>query len=212
MILLWVIYVRNGIPAKRLKAPEPSNIEVFCVEVTFSKRKWLIYPFYRLESFTDLATVLKELKISVDKAISKYENILLMGDINLDMSDHSNTHIYEDVCEFCDIVSLTKQPTCLTPTATHSSLIDVMLTSRPRSIQNSVAVETGLSDDHKIVIIIFLLTGLRICTGEYKAQGPTLSPTEGNNVLKCHFIRLTPIHIQYQNYIKHSTQKPLRKI
>ena len=27
--------------------------------------------------------------------------------------------------------------------------------------------------------IIFLLTGLRIYTGEYKAQGPTLCPTEG---------------------------------
>ena len=26
---------------------------------------------------------------------------------------------------------------------------------------------------------IFLLTGLRIYTGEYKAQGPTLCPTEG---------------------------------
>ena len=26
---------------------------------------------------------------------------------------------------------------------------------------------------------IFLLTGLHICTGEYKAQGPTLCPTEG---------------------------------
>ena len=29
------------------------------------------------------------------------------------------------------------------------------------------------------VLIIFLLTGLRIYTGEYKAQGPTLCPTEG---------------------------------
>ena len=28
-------------------------------------------------------------------------------------------------------------------------------------------------------IFIFLLTGLRIYTGEYKAQGPTLCPTEG---------------------------------
>ena len=26
---------------------------------------------------------------------------------------------------------------------------------------------------------IFLPTGLRICTGKYKAQGPTLCPTEG---------------------------------
>ena len=30
--------------------------------------------------------------------------------------------------------------------------------------------------------IIFLLTGLRIYTGEYKAQGPTLCPTEGRTL------------------------------
>ena len=30
-----------------------------------------------------------------------------------------------------------------------------------------------------VPFIIFLLTGLRIYTGEYKAQGPTLCPTEG---------------------------------
>ena len=28
---------------------------------------------------------------------------------------------------------------------------------------------------------IFLLTGLRIYTGEYKAEGPTLCPTEGGH-------------------------------
>ena len=30
---------------------------------------------------------------------------------------------------------------------------------------------------------IFLLTGLRIYTGDYKAQGPTLCPTEGRALL-----------------------------
>ena len=76
----------------------------------------------------------------------------------MDMSDHSNTHYtYEDVCEFCDIFSLTnliKQPTCLTPAATHLSLIHLKLTNKPRSFQNRVAVETGLSDCHKMVITV----------------------------------------------------------
>ena len=31
----------------------------------------------------------------------------------------------------------------------------------------------------QLINTIFLLTGLRIYTGEYKAQGPTLCPTEG---------------------------------
>ena len=44
-----------------------------------------------------------------------------------------------------------------------------------------------IDGNHKLILwrivihacIIFLLTGLRIYTGEYKAQGPTLCPTEG---------------------------------
>ena len=42
--------------------------------------------------------------------------------------------------------------------------------------------ERFLSKKHNFKIPgydIFLLTGLRIYTGEYKAQGPTLCPTEG---------------------------------
>ena len=42
----------------------------------------------------------------------------------------------------------------------------------------------ALINDHQAYYLsqgcnIFLLTGLRIYTGEYKAQGPTLCPTEG---------------------------------
>ena len=37
---------------------------------------------------------------------------------------------------------------------------------------------------------IFLLTGLRIYTGEYKAQGPTLCPTEGS----AHFVMTNSIN------------------
>ena len=36
----------------------------------------------------------------------------------------------------------------------------------------------GITSNYKLYVI-FLLTGLRIYTGEYEAQGPTLCPTEG---------------------------------
>ena len=57
----------------------------------------------------------------------------------------------------------------LTPTAKHPSLIDIILTNRPRSFKNSVAVETGLSDHHKMVV----------------------------TVLKWHFVRIHPKTIYY---------------
>ena len=81
-----IVYVRNRIPVRRVKTFEPFNQEIICLEITINKRKWLIYSFYRSESFSDLTTFLEELKKSIDKAINKYENIVLMGDINVDMS------------------------------------------------------------------------------------------------------------------------------
>ena len=46
-------------------------------------------------------------------------------------------------------------------------------------IQNSSLVDNRSTKCKRYIDIIFLLTGLRIYTGEYKAQGPTLCPTEG---------------------------------
>ena len=37
----------------------------------------------------------------------------------------------------------------------------------------------GVQHNEQSCYAIFLLTGLRIYKGEYKAQGPTLCPTEG---------------------------------
>ena len=58
--------------------------------------------------------------------INKYENIILMGDINVDMSSLNELNVnYYDVNEFCDIFSLTnliKLTTCLTSRVKHESL------------------------------------------------------------------------------------------
>ena len=103
-----VVYVKTGIPIKHVHALEPANLEVICFEITIAKRKWLIYSFYRSETFTQLPKFPEELKKSVAMAINKYDNIILMGDINVDMSSLNELNVnYYDVNEFCDIFSLT---------------------------------------------------------------------------------------------------------
>ena len=103
-----IVYVKTGVPVKQVHALEPANLEVICFEITIAKRKWLIYSFYRSGTFTQLPKFLEELKKSVDMAINKYENIILMGDINVDMSSLNELNVnFYDVNEFCDIFSLT---------------------------------------------------------------------------------------------------------
>ena len=153
-----MVFIRNGIPVTHAKTFEPLNQEAICFEVTITKRKWIIYAFYRSKSYSKLDVFLEEFKNSVDKAINKYENIILIGDINVDMSNRNTTGVdYADVSEFCDIFSLKnliKDDTCFSPIVKHPSLIDIILTNRSQSFQNSVAMETGISDHHKMIVTV----------------------------------------------------------
>ena len=76
---------------------------------------------------------------AIDSLSSRYENFLLIGDFNAEVSDVS-------MKEFCDIYSF-KNPA-------NYKCIDLMLTNRHRSFQNSCVIETGLSDFHKITVTV----------------------------------------------------------
>ena len=86
---------------------------------------------------------------TIDSLSSRYENFLLIGDFNFEVSDVS-------MKEFCDIYSfknLIKEPTCFKNPA-NPKCIDLMLTNRYRSFQNSCVIETGLSDFHKMTVTV----------------------------------------------------------
>ena len=58
---------------------------------------------------------------------------------------------------FCEIYSrkiLIKDNTCCFKNPSKPSCIDLVITNRPKSFQNSVTVETGLSDFHKITLTV----------------------------------------------------------
>ena len=52
-----------------------------------------------------------------------------------------------------DLENLIKKPTCFKSTENPSS-IDVILTNRKSKFQNSMTVETGLSDFHKMTVTV----------------------------------------------------------
>ena len=49
--------------------------------------------------------------------------------------------------------SLIKQPTCF-KNPENSSCIDLILTNKPRSFQNTCVIETGLSDFHRMTVSV----------------------------------------------------------
>ena len=66
-------------------------------------------------------------------------------------------YMYENAMkEFCDtynLKNLITEPTCFKNPLNPSS-IDVMLTNKSRSFQNTITIETGLSDHHKMTISV----------------------------------------------------------
>ena len=83
----------------------------------------------------NLLTFFEELTTSLSKVILKYENLLIMGDFNIDMKSKSLG--YDKLDEFCDL------------------FIDLFLTNIPLSFQKTHVSETGLSDYHKLITTFF---------------------------------------------------------
>ena len=131
---------------------EPTDLEIICLELTVSKRKWIIFSVYRPPGSRNLANFFSELNKCVDMATRKYENIVIMGDINID-TDNDKAAGLNKMSEFCDIFdldNLIRGNTCVT--VGHASSIDVILTNKKRSFKNSGTVATGVSDFHKMVL------------------------------------------------------------
>ena len=94
------------------------------------------------------ASFLKGIGAVLDHHMTTY-NFLLLGDFNSEVSENA-------MKEFCDIYNLTnliKEPTCFKNPLNPSS-IDLILTNRPRSFQNSKIIETGISEHHKLTITV----------------------------------------------------------
>ena len=76
-----------------------------------------------------------------------HEIFIIMGDFNIDI----NTAVMDvnELDEFCNLFDLTK--TCCTKN--RKSTIDLILTNRPPSLQNTKTTETGISDwNHKFIL------------------------------------------------------------
>ena len=141
-----MIYVREDIPSKEIESN--SSIECIITELNLGKKKWLLCGSYNPHKnliYQHLNVLCK----SLDTLLTKYDNVFLMGDFNAD----KNQENLVDFCQLYNLKHLIKVPTCY-KNPDNPSVIDLMLTKCPRSYQNSSAIETGLSDFHKMTVTV----------------------------------------------------------
>ena len=128
-------FVQKGFICKRLKIFESRKSECICSEITISKKKWLCFSIYRPPSYDNLELFFDELSSSLSKASESYENLIVMGDFNIDITNKG--------------IEFDKLDECFTKT--HKSTIDLILTNKENCFQKTKVTGTGLSDFHKLI-------------------------------------------------------------
>jgi len=143
-----LVYVRSDIPSTELKSFKFDNdVECVCFEINLRGKKWAIFSIYRAPSQSE-AHFFENLGKGIDHYSEKFEKFLLLGDFNAVETDQ---HVHKFMNGYA-LKNLMKEPTCFK--SENPRCIDLILTNRYRSFQNTTTVETGLSDFHKMVLTV----------------------------------------------------------
>ena len=155
-ILLYVRYdISSGLQDKL-----QDNTECLFIETDRRKKKLLFCCSYNPNKI-DISKYLHCLNKGLDTYISQYDKIMLLGDFNVKSSDP----VLNDFCNVYNLFSFVKESTCF-KNPYNLSCIDLFLTNRPQSFQNTLTIETGISDFHKMVITVMKVF--------YKKQKPKI--------------------------------------
>jgi len=148
-------YVRNGIIHSHKPEFELSNFESISTEFTFNKQKWLCLSFYRTErnqnKKENIVNFFQQLNKSLEQISLKYENFILMGDININFCDPKAVGFSQlnDFMDLHNLKNIVKDKTCFHKG--HESLIDIILTNKPLKFMSTKCYELGISDCHKLI-------------------------------------------------------------
>ena len=144
-----LIYVRNNIPCRQLnKHTLQPNVEGIFIELNLRKNKILLFGGYNPKK-EYISHFLSSIGDNLDVYLGDYDNYLLIGDFNSEITERAMS----DFCETYNLSNLIRDVTCY-KNAKNPSSIDVMLTNREKRFCNSMTIESGLSDFHKLTVTV----------------------------------------------------------
>ena len=85
----------------------------------------------------------------MDIYLGQYDNFLLAGDFNAQDTEPKLMSFLETYCSS----NIVREPTCF-KNVNNPSCIDLFITNKPRSFQNTKAMSCGISDFHKLVVTV----------------------------------------------------------
>ena len=142
-----LLYIREDVPFKVL-SHESLPTEGFFVEINLHSKKWLLSCSYNPEK-GNIKNHLRALSTSLDIYSTHFDHFIVLGDFNVAIDNID----MKEFCQMYNLKSLIRVPTCF-KNPENPSCIDLILTNSPRSFQSSCAIETGLSDFHKMTVAV----------------------------------------------------------
>ena len=86
---------------------------------------------------------------NLDSLRGQYEHFILLGDFNTEPNDAT----MKNFCQIYGCKNIVKDKTCF-KNPINPTCIDLIITNRPKSFQESEVIETGLSDFHKMSLTV----------------------------------------------------------
>ena len=142
-----MIYVNDSIPHRIVKehTGNQDGIEFMTVEVTTKSGKWCLFNVYKPPRINAL-TFYDFMSSKCEILLTQSKLFLSLGDMNLNTL-RSDCKLNE-LCDVFNLKNMIVNPTCFKETP---SLVDVILTDRPRCFSGVLNTDYGCSDFHNLI-------------------------------------------------------------
>ena len=140
----------SDLAVRRRAKYENSQCESIVLEISFGKEKWAYSAAYKPPSLPD-KTFTTNFTSKLEDLTADYDNMIVMGDLNFDLRRNTskNPIALINIMDSFDLVNLVKDLTCIRQYP--PSLLDFILTNKPKSFQRTITIEDGISDFHSTV-------------------------------------------------------------
>ena len=152
-----IAFVREDLSVCRRRNMEPGSVESLCLDVMDSRKaRFIVCARYIPPKFCQITDFLSSLTSATELMCESRQEILLIGDFNIDMlvREHGHDPENDSLMDFCDRFCLQNQisePTRVTEK--RMTLIDVTLASHPERYATCGNLHMGLSD-HNLVYAV----------------------------------------------------------
>ena len=121
-----LLYIWEDISSTLLNSD--MSIESFSIKINVRKNKWLLVCTHSPNKDL-ISNHLKEIRKNLDNYSSKYDNFIILGDLNLKPTESA----VRDFCEMYSCKNLIKDNTCFKNPL--KPCIDLIITNRPKSFK-----------------------------------------------------------------------------